>query len=116
MKLTELQLQHIEDLQKVLKSHADSIERIREAASQLYRVGIEADFAMPDAIKVVHYVFKSAPITIQDIKEARATRDAVAMAEADKVLSQPIENDHAIWCGSYEAGRSCTCGIGNARS
>lgn len=84
MKLSKVQLQHIEDFELSVASLAKSIEALRIAARQLDAVGVVADFAMPDPIKVVHYVFKSVPITVSDIKAAKAERDG-AIAPGPKL-------------------------------
>lgn len=84
MKLTEDQLHAIELFQDAVKENQNVIELLRLRARELDLRGVVADFAMPDPIKVVHYVFKSVPITVSDIKAAKAERDG-AIAPGPKL-------------------------------
>lgn len=97
MKLSLLQLQHIEDFQSAVVAYNKSIDRIRESARQTDRVGVVVDFAMPTPISVCHYVFKSVAIMPEDIAQAVAERKIAK--EADAAINaefniQPQKQNH----------------------
>lgn len=107
MKLSEHQLNEVELFEDAVKELTNVIEQLNACARNLDAAGIVADFAMPTPIKVVHYVFKSVPITRDDIQAAK---------DAHRGVSNTVPFEHAAWCkvrAGFGAGAECTCVLKN---
>jgi len=103
MKLSEHQLNEVELFEDAVRELTNVIEQLNACARNLDAAGIVVDFAMPTPIKVVHYVFKSVPISRDDIQAAKQQRNVNAFG-------------HASWCKGTGVGSDCTCVLKNGEA